>query len=220
MDKIKICERKFNGMKQTIIVFILFFFAAVTAPGIIFAEEYSLSDLYRIALEHSERIKISEEDLYITSRNKDKAEAAMIPDLSAFVNYTRYTEDKLSSTDLVTQPVVIQPDTSASWGLRLDQSFSLSGREFTAFRVSKENIEKSRYDLYSVKESYLFTLSSAYFDMLRAEKNIEIAKANVERLTKHRNAARTRLEVGEVTKTALLRAEAELSGRQSELTRA
>ena len=215
MAEIRIYKGRFNGMKQSIIAFILFFFTAVTAPGIIFAEEYSLGDLYRIAFENSERIKISEEDLYIASRDKDKAEAALLPDLSAFVNYTRYSDDKLSSTDLV-----IQPDTSASWGLRLDQSFSLSGREFTAFRVSKENIEKSRYDLYSVKESYLFTLSSAYFDMLRAEKNIEIAKANVERLTKHRNAARTRLEVGEVTKTALLRAEAELSGRQSELTRA
>lgn len=202
-------------MKQTVIVFILFFFAAVAAQGNLLAEEYSLNDLYRTALERSERIKISEEDFYIANRDKDKAEAALLPDLSAFVNYTRYTEDKLSSTDLV-----IQPDNSASWGLRLDQSFSLSGREFTAFRVSKENIEKSRYDLYSIKESYLFTLSSAYFDVLRAEKSVDITKANVDRLTKHRDAARTRLKVGEVTKTALLRAEAELSGKQSELVRA
>lgn len=214
MDEIKICKTAFNRVKQIIVTFILFFFAAVAAPGNLFAEEYSLNDLYRIALEHSERIKISEEDLYIVSRDKDKAEAALIPDLSAFVNYTRYTEDKLSSTGLV-----IQPDNSESWGLRLEQSFSLSGREFTAFRVSKDNIEKSGYVLYSVKESYLFNLSSAYFDVLRAEKSVEIAKANVDRLTKHRDAARTRLKVGEVTKTALLRAEAELSGRQSELVR-
>ncbi|MBI5676680.1 MAG: TolC family protein [Nitrospirae bacterium] len=207
-------------MKQIVIVFILFFLTGFAGQDVVFAEEYSLDDLYRIALERSERIKISEEDLYIVSRDKDRAEAALIPDFSAFVNYTRYTEDKLSSTGLASQPVVIQPDNSASWGLRLDQSFSLSGREFTAFRVSKENIEKSRYDLYSVKESYLFTLSSAYFDVLRAEKSVEIARANVERLTKHRDAARTRLKVGEVTKTALLRAEAELSGRQSELVRA
>ena len=39
---------------------------------------------------------------------------------------------------------------------------------------------------------------------------------NVGRLTKHRDAASVRLKVGEVTKTALLRAEAELSGAQSE----
>jgi outer membrane protein len=214
MGEIKICKKTFNSVKQIIIVLILILLTGIAASGNLAAEEYSLSDLYRTALEHSERIKISEEDLYIASRDKDKAEAALLPDLSAFANYTRYTEDKLSSTGLVTQP-----DTSASWGLRLDQSLSLSGREFTVFRVSKENIEKSRYDLYSVKESYLFALSSAYFDVLRAEKSIEIAKANVERLAKHRNAARTRLEVGEVTKTALLRAEAELSGKQSELTR-
>ncbi len=215
MAEMRIRRKMFNGMKQIIIAFILFLLTVIAGSDVIYAEEYSLGDLYRIALERSEIIKISEENLYITERDKDRAAAALIPDLSAFVNYTRYTEDKLSSTGSV-----IQPDVSASWGLRLDQSFSLSGRELTAFRVSKENIEKSRYDLYAVKESYLFNLSSAYFDVLRAEKNVDIAKANVERLTKHRDAARIRLEVGEATKTALLRAEAELSGRQSELVRA
>jgi len=202
-------------MKQTIIVLILSFLVAVPVTGTIFAEEYSLSDLSRIALENSERIRISEEDLYIANREKDKAKAALFPDLSVFASYTKYTEDKMDSPDFV-----IQPDNSTSWGLRLDQSFSLSGRELTAFRVSKENIEKSRYDLYSLKESFLFTLSSAYFDVLKAEKSVQIAKANVERLRKHRDAARIRLEVGDVTKTALLRAEAELSGKQSELTKA
>jgi outer membrane protein len=197
------------------VFFILVFILSLGFTGSAVAEEYSLTDLCGIGLQRSETIKLSEEDLYIVQKDKERAEAALIPDFSAFANYTRYSEDKLSSSGSV-----IQPDASASWGLRLDQSFSLSGREFTAFRISKENIEKSRYRLYSVKETYLFTISSAYYDVLRAGKNVEIAKANVERLTKHRDAARIRLEVGEVTKTALLRAEAELSGRRSELTRA
>ena len=52
--------------------------------------------------------------------------------------------------------------------------------------------------------------------MLRAKKAFEITSPNVERLTKYRDAAAIRLKVGEVTKTTLLRAEAELSGAQSE----
>jgi len=52
------------------------------------------------------------------------------------------------------------------------------------------------------------------------KKAVDIAKANLERLTKHRDAAAIRVRVGEVTKTVLLRAEAELSGAQSELIRA
>lgn len=200
-------------MAFKVIIFVLIAF--MFFPENLLAEEYSLDDLYRIALERSERIKISEEDLNIAERGKDKAISVLLPALSAFGNYTRYSEDKFSPTGSV-----IQPEYSTSWGLRLDQSMSLSGREITAFKISKENIERSRYELYAVKEGYLFNVSVAYYDVLRAKKAVEIAKANVERLTKHRDAAAIRLKVGEVTKTALLRAEAGLSGAQSELVRA
>lgn len=184
----------------------------LTFDSLFAAQEYSLDDLYRIALERAERIKLSEEDLYIAEKGKDKAVSVLLPKLSAFGNYTRYSEDKRSSTGTITQP-----DYSTSWGLRLDQSLYLSGRELTAFKISKEYIEKSRYDLYAVREAYLFSVASAYYDVLRAKKAVEIAKSNLERLTKHRDAAATRLKVGEVTKTDLLRAEAELSGAQAEL---
>ncbi|GAB4405852.1 MAG: TolC family protein [Thermodesulfovibrionales bacterium] len=187
----------------------------ILARGLSVAQEYSLDDLYRIGLERSEIIRIAEEDLYIAERGKDKAVSALLPKLSAFGGYTRYSGDKR-----ITEGQVIQPDYFTSWGLRLDQSLSLSGRELTAFKISKEFIEKGRYDLYAVKEAYIFSIATAYYDVLRSKKAVEIARANVERLIKHRDAAATRLKVGEVTKTALLRAEAELSGAKSELIRA
>lgn len=188
--------------------------ATLTFAGISEAQEYSLDDLYRIALDRSEKIKISEEDLYIAERGKDKAVSVLLPKLSAFGSYTKYSEDKRSSTGSV-----IQPDDSTSWGLRLDQSLSVSLREITAFNISKEGIEKSRYDLHAVREAYLFNVASAYYDVLRAKKAVEIAKSNFDRLTKHRDAAAIRLKVGEVTKTDLLRAEAELSGARAELVK-
>jgi outer membrane protein len=194
---------------------ILMLLAIILSTHSAYAVEYSLEDLYRIALERSEQIKISEEDLYIAERGKDKATAALLPTISAFSDYTKYNKKKFGSADSL-----IQPESSTTWGVRLDQSLSLSGREITAFKISKENIEKSRYDLNTVKENYLYTVSSAYYDVLKAKKTLEIARANRERLTKHRDAAATRLKVGEVTKTDLLRAQAELSGSQSEVVRA
>jgi outer membrane protein len=202
----------FKVMTCTIFAFI---FSAIVASENLFAEEYSLEDLYKIALERSERIKISEEDMFIAERQKDKAMSVLLPKLSAFGDYTKYSEAKTSESGWVTQP-----DWSTSWGLRLDQSLSLSGKEITAFQISKKGIEGSRYNLYAVKEEYLFNVSVSYYDVLRAGKAVEIARANVDRLKKHRDAAETRLRIGEVTKTALLRAEAELSGAQSEMVKA
>lgn len=199
--------------KSIIIAFILSML--LPCSNIFAADEYSLEDLYKIALERSEKIKISEEDLYISERGRDKAASALLPKLSAFGSYTKYTEDKHSSTG-----AIIQPDGSLSWGLRLDQSLSISGREITAFHISKKSIEKSKYELHVVKEVYIFNVASAYYDVLRAKKAVEIAKTNFNRLTKHRDAVAIRLKVGEVTKTDLLRAEAELSGAHAELVRA
>jgi outer membrane protein len=191
------------------------FFSWTIAIENLFAEEYSLDDLYRIALERSERIKISEEELFIAEKGKDKALSGLLPRLSAFGNYIRYSGEKTSSLGFVTQP-----ESSTLWGLRLDQSISLGRQELTAVQISNKNIEKSTLDLYAVREEYLFSVSSAFYDVLRAQKAVEIAKANVDRLTKHRDSAQTRLKVGEVTKTVLLRAEAELSGARSEMVKA
>ncbi|MFA4918759.1 MAG: TolC family protein [Thermodesulfovibrionales bacterium] len=187
----------------------------VLSPNIFAAEEYALEDLYRIALEKAERIKISEEDLFIAERGKDKALSALLPTLSAFGEYKRYSEKKESNTPVGS--FITQPEKSSSWGLRLDQSLSLGGREITSLKISKSGIESGRYNLYAIKEDYLLNVSSAYFDVLKAAKAVEIVKANLERLSKHRDASNARLKAGEATKTVVLRAEAELSGARSDM---
>jgi outer membrane protein len=200
-----------NGRCISLIVSILLVLTVLMIPVVLYAEEYSLDDLYRIALERAERIKLSEEDLYIAERGKDKALALLMPRLSAFGSYTKYTEDKLNATR-----TLIQPEDTTSWGLRADESLSLSGRELTALGISRENIVKSRYDLYAIREVYLLNIAFAYYDVLKVKKALDITESNLERLTKYRDAAEKRLKVGEVTKTVLLRAEGELSGARSD----
>ncbi len=199
----------------------IFYIAAglvmILSPNIFAAEEYGLEDLYRIALEKAERIKISEEDLFIAERGRDKALSALLPTLSAFGEYKRYSEKKESNTPVGS--FITQPEKSSSWGLRLDQSLSLGGREITSLQISKSGIESSKYNLDAAKEDYLLNVSSAYFDVLKAAKAVEIAKANLERLTKHRDASNARLKAGEATKTVVLRAEAELSGARSDMVK-
>jgi len=199
-------------MKKELLLILGFLFIFI--PYSVSAEEYSLDDLYRLALGRSETIKITEEDLYISERGKDKAISTLLPTLSTFGGHTRYSEEKRSATS------TLQPEYSTSWGLRLDQSFSLSGRELTALKIAKDTIIKTVFDLDAVKEGHLLSVASAYYDVLKSKKAVEIAMVNVERLTKHRDAAKTRLKVGEATKTVLLRAEAELSGAQADLIKA
>ena len=207
-------------MKHLSLVAVFFVAVSVFFPlkSLFAAEQYTLEDLYRIALERAEQLKISGEDLVISELGKDKAISAFLPKGSAFGNYTKYTEKKEAATPIGSFP--LQPSSSSSRGLRLDQSLSLGGQEIINFFISEKDIELKRSNLSAIKEAYLLSVASSYYDVLKGSKSVEIAKANVERLTKYRDAADARLKAGEVTRTVILRAGAELSGAQTDLVRA
>lgn len=184
---------------------------SAAAPSSLFAAEYSLSDLCRIALTQSEKLKVAEENLTISEIGKDKALSYLMPRLTATVGYTQYTEQRISGTS------VIQSESGSSWSVRLDETVSLSGRELTALGISRQYVTKSRHDLTAIREDYLLRyVAAAYYNVLMARKSLDIADANLERLIKYRNAAEQRLKIGEVTRTVLLRAEGELSGAKSD----
>ena len=179
------------------------------------AEEYTLSDLYKQALKNSEKIKIAEENLYIAKMGKDKAWAVLTPRLTAFGTYNHFSEQKVSSV-----AGVIQPYESGNWGVRADESFTLNGRELNALKVAGQSIIRSEYDLDATKSDFVLAVASAYFDVMKSKKSLEIAAANMERLTQYRDSVEKRLKVGELTRTALLRADGELSGARSEYLKA
>ncbi len=195
-----------------------------TSPPGILAQECSLDDLYRAALQTAERIKISEENILIAQAGKSKAMSYLLPRLTTFASFTDFTEAKYSAAGTIPIPggsivfpgSLIQPHAAGAWGVRMDESLSLSGREFTSLKISEDNLEKNRLDTYAMKEDYLLGVAFAYYNVLKAGKNLDIAEANVDRLSTYRAAADKRFRVGEVTRTVLLRAEAELSGALSD----
>ena len=70
------------------------------------AQEYTLSDLYQQALKNSEKMKMAQENINIAQYGKDKAWAVLIPRVTAFGTYNRFSEDKYSTP---ARTVLIQP---------------------------------------------------------------------------------------------------------------
>jgi outer membrane protein len=201
---------------EGILVSVTLILVLILGPPDLSATEYSLEDLFRISLEKSERLKIQEENYYISKQGQYKALAPLLPRVMASGSYTRFDEQKRSEAT----GSLIQPDNASLWNMKVDETLSLSGREFTAYSASRDNVRKSGEDLFAARETYLLDVATAYYDVMKATKLLDIANSNVERLTTQRNAARTRLRVGEVTKTTLLRAEGELSGALADQVRA
>jgi outer membrane protein len=193
----------------------IFVLHMLAMPSMLFCADYTLADLYRLTLKNAEKIKVSEENVNIAKLEINKVRGALIPNLSAYGTYTQYTESKRGDTGNL-----LQSNQYGTWGVQLAQSYSLSGRDFTVLDIAGNTLEKSRYDLVSFQQDYLLNVSASFYDLLKAKQALEIANANLDRLTKYREAANTLLRVGEATKTALLRAEGELSGAQSDKIKA
>ena len=182
------------------------------SPSPLSAETYSLEDLYQIALASSEKLKLAEQNIALAKIGADKAISYLYPRLTTTGSLTHYSERKYTGAGSI-----LQPDSASAWGIRLDETLSLSGREFKAIDISRQLVDSSRLDVEAAREDYLLRyVAAAYYDVLLASRRLEIAEASVERLTRYRNAAEKRLRIGEVTKTTLLRAESELSGAESE----
>lgn len=179
------------------------------------AREYALGEIYQKALKSSEKIEMARENVFISQMSKDKALSLLIPRVTAYGTYNRFTEDKYNDLGML-----IQPEQSGTWGVRADQSFSLSGRELDALKIAGQSITKSEYDLDAVKSDFLLAVASYYYNVLKTQKTLEIANANLDRLTQYHHSVDKRVKVGELTKTALLRAEGELSGARADYLKA
>jgi outer membrane protein len=174
-------------------------------------EVYNLDEIYKLSLERSEAVGISAEDLNLANTTREKAFSVLVPAVSAYANHTRYLLNDSSLS------IITGPDATTTWGASLSQSFTLNGRELTALKVTEDSIEKSEYDLSTVKENFLLGVAAAYYDVLRGDEAVDIAKANVERLTTYRDSVSVKLGLEEVAKTDMYRAEAELSSAKASL---
>ena len=168
-------------------------------------KEYTLNECYISALKHAEQIGIAKEAVAIAEFTRKQALSVLIPTLTASGTYQHYNEKKEAYGSL------IQPKWEGTYGVKITQSITLNGRELTALRIAEQGIEKSNLDLDVAKESYLYNVASAFFDVAKLQQGVLIAEANVVRLTTYKNAITTRLRLGDASKTELFRTEAELA---------
>jgi len=187
MNKIHVCVQA--------LLLLVFGFAAqgICEPS------YTLKQLCRMADENAETIQIAREQTYIAEQDKKRAQSVLIPAVMLYGNYLNYKNDDYNTPDVNTL------------GAKLTQSFTLNGRELIAYDVSKKSIEKTKFSEQAIRSDYIFQVAQSYIQALNLNRLVEVADAEVERLNTYRNSVNEKLIVGSVTKTALYRAQAELS---------
>jgi len=190
----------------------------ILSPAGLYAAEktvttITLDEAYRMAITTHESVKIAGEGVVQAESNIDKATSALLPHVTASGNYTRY------SKEISADGFVIQPHQSEEVDLKLTQPL-YHGGVWSARKQAAILLDRSKEGLGYSKDTIVITTARAYFDVLRAKKNVEIQNAALKRDREEEDVAAARFKVGEVTKSAVLRAEAETAGAEANLTNA
>ncbi|MDP2690366.1 MAG: TolC family protein [Deltaproteobacteria bacterium] len=194
-------------------------FAAAAAflllpPSIFAAESITLHDAFRMAMETHEAVSIAGEGVEQARAGQGKALSKFLPELKVEGGYTRYSGEKTVSGFLV------QPESSSRVDVTVTQPLFEGGKNLSGRRQAELVADRSRIGLNAAKEGIVRQTARAYYGVLKAESDIEIKDAALKRALERRKVAEARFRVGEVTKSAVLRAEAEVAGAEAEATRA
>ncbi len=201
-------------IKLLLVVKVIFILVFVRSHPLRAERVVSLEEAYRTARLESERIAIAQENLVQAEKEKDRAKSFLYPRLTADLSYLRRPKEEASPFG------ALLPEREERLNLVLEQPLYVGGRASATYRIAKMGIKGERLGLDLVTEGLLFDVAQTYYEGLKAEKNVLIEESEVQRLEAHRRDAEKRFRVGESTRTALLRAEAELSNANAKLIRA
>lgn len=193
------------------VIFILVFVRSLPAGA---ERVVSLEEAYRTARLESERIAIAQENLVQAEKEKERAKSFLYPRVTADLSYLRRPKEELSLFR------ALLPEREERFNLVLEQPLYVGGRASATYRIAKMGIKGERLGLDLETEALLFDVAQTYYEALKAQKNVLIEESEVQRLEAHRRDAEKRFRIGESTRTALLRAEAELSNANAKLIRA
>jgi len=174
-------------------------------------QKITLEEAYRRAVLGHENVQIAGEDVTIARTGVRKADSSFLPSITAEGSYQKFTSTKRVSGFL------LQPDNSREFNVLVSQPLFKGGASWHGRKAALLSVKKSEEGMKAAGENIMLETARAFFGVLKALKEVEIQEAGLKRSKERREVAAARYEVGEVTKSDLLRAESEVAGAEAAL---
>lgn len=117
------------------------------------------------------------------------------------------------------------PSASTGWAMSLSADLALTaqytlydfGRGETNVEVTKETVLATEQSLRSVEQQVLLSAAQAYINVTLQQEMVAMQQSNVRLITQDLRATQDRFDVGEVTRTDVSQAEAQLAAAKAQL---
>jgi outer membrane protein len=191
----------------------------------------TLDESIRIALERSLAVHSAKEGVMGAEFNRKTARAYFFPQWQGQYGYTWFSSPvqvgTQSATSIVTPPKpVADPSASAtpititipsttrytfSLYTTLTQTLYAGGAYMANYRSSKLGLEISKANVEIAKQNVVLNVRQNYFNILRAERFVEVAKQAVKQFEGQLEVSRAFFEVGLIPKNDVLQAEVRMA---------
>jgi outer membrane protein len=174
------------------------------------------------ALDNSYKIKARDERIEQTNDVKKQARADFLPKFGTTYSYTRLSEPPISRTTLFGNGVELVTGTQDNfqWTWFLRQPLFTGFALISSYRLAELGIDQSQLEMDLEKLDLVLRVKEAYFNILGADKAVEVAQTTVESLTQTVKVARSFFEVGMIPVNDVLKAEVELASAEQSLVTA
>jgi outer membrane protein len=175
----------------------------------------TIEEAYRQAIVNEEQVKIAERELAKAQLLPWRAIALLTPRADVVGTFTR-NKDEISFTQTPTlpgqtgTPSTIRP--LESWLGTFSVIQPLIQPSFIpSWQLGKDSIRQNTQQYGFTLREVLFGVARAYYEVLRAQAQVEVANETLALTQDELKQAQARFRVGEVTKTDVLRAEVEVA---------
>ena len=162
----------------------------------------SLSEIYELALKNDASLKAAEATYRANMENEKIARSALLPQVSASAEFK--TSDTTQSRESVFElnntlvPSVSDDDTetdSRAYALSLNQAiFDMSA--WFSFRAGKQTSREASAQLAADQQDLIIRVAEAYFNVLRANENLEASRAEERAAKRQLEQTQQRFDVG------------------------
>ncbi len=189
--------------------------ALLLRPWATLAEEgpVTLHQAVSLAFTHEETVGIAARNVEEARLQRRKALLSVSPNLALSAGWGYSNLQPTPGADLAKGGLY-------SYTLSLNQPFYTGGRATSAMRSADKVIRINDHAYRLTREEVFLLATRAFYDVLAAQKLVEAERQGVRSAGDFMNLAKARFDLGDATRTSLLKAQFELSRRENELVQA
>lgn len=171
------------------------------------AHASSFEEALKATYETNPQIKAERQRLQGVDEGVSQAVSGFRPSLGASYNAYRQRTEATGSDEKFSN--------AHTKGLRIEQPIFRGGGTWSSYQSARQRVKSGQYNLAAVEQQVLMNAVTAYMNVVANSAILDLSRKNVNVLDEQLKAAKTRFQVGEVTRTDVAQSEARLSDAKS-----